>query len=104
MKCDKWTNALDLDYDFIKSISDTVNKCSGLRYMLYASIYYDPVNFCYVFTLHDPTIDFTFKQFLFNESFEPLAVHPLQRIQLLNDIAKGFIEMLNLMNFYDAEV
>lgn len=104
MKCDKWTSALDLDYEFIKSISDTVNKCSGLSYTLHVGIYYDPRNFCYVFTLHDPTTDFTFKQFLLNESFEPLAVHPFQRFQLLNDIAKGFIEMLNLMNFYVGDV
>ena len=104
MKCDNKICALDLDREFIKAISDTVNKCSGLRYTLYAGIYYDPMNFCYVLTLYDPTIDFTFKQFLLNDSFEPLAVNPLQRIQLLNDIAKAFIEMLNLMNFYDGEV
>lgn len=103
MKCDNKICALDLDREFIKSISDTVNKCSGLRYPLYADIYYDPQNFCYVLTLYDSTIDFTFKQFLFNESFEPLAVNPLQRIWLLNDIAKGFIQMINMMNFYDAE-
>lgn len=104
MKCDKYFCALDLDREFIKLISDTVNKCSGLRYSLYAGIYYDPSNFTYVITLYDPTIDFTFKQFLPNESFEPLVVHPLQRIQLLNDIAKGFIQMINLMNFYEKEV
>lgn len=104
MKCDKMSTALDLDREFIKSITDTVNKCSGLRYTLYADIYYDPINFCYVFTLYDPTIDFTFKQFLPNESFEPLAVNPLQRIQLVKDIAKGFIQMINLMNSCDVEV
>lgn len=104
MKCDKNFNALDLDREFIKAISDTVNKCSGLRYVLYAGIYYDPINFCYVITLYDSTIDFTFKQFLYNDSFEPIAIHPLQRLELLNDIAKGFIQMINLMNFYDGEV
>lgn len=104
MKCDKKINALDLDLSFIKSIGDTVNKCSGLRYTLYVGVYYDPINFCYVITLYDSTIDFTFKQFLYNDSFEPFAITPLQRLQLLNDIAKGFIEMINLMNFYDGDV
>ena len=95
-------NALDLDIEFRKGIEDSVNKASGLPYKLYVSILYCPIDYCYDILLYDKTIDFYFKQYLYAKDVKYGDVY--NRIYLLNEIIRGFIDMVNEMNFYTGDV